>query len=205
MAKMTFGLIEFLFTLNDLWIIDITASRHTKALHIQIYIFHILGRYIELSIRESHHTALINLCLPLTNFFRITAVRHTHIAGEAQFHRQIGMLGLIAGQSQAIHSFFCYIIATTANTILGIITLSGKSFYFFRIKCHHLPHTDMTQRNTYCTEKIFRGYLIGIPISNGIIGFAKFIFFTVGKMKSLTSIFYFQFTFGFHPINGLIM
>ena len=83
MAKVTFRLIEFLFSFLYLRIIHIPAGRHTQAVHIQVHILHVLGRHVQLVVRKSHHTALIHLYLSLTYLLRITAVGHPHVTGES--------------------------------------------------------------------------------------------------------------------------
>ena len=75
MAKVTLGFIKILFSLYYLLIIYMTSCRDTKALHIKIYILHIFGTNIQLSIRKSHHATLVYLRLSLTDFLRIATHR----------------------------------------------------------------------------------------------------------------------------------
>ena len=79
MAKMALGFIEILFSPYHLRVIHITPCRNTKTLHIQVNIFHIFCRNIQLGIRKPHHAALIHLGLPLAYLFRIAAIGNTHI------------------------------------------------------------------------------------------------------------------------------
>ena len=71
------------------------ASWHTEAVQIKVDILHFLGRYVELVIEEPHHAALRHLQLPLTDFLRVAAIGHTHIARETEFHGEVLMLRLI--------------------------------------------------------------------------------------------------------------
>ena len=100
MAKMTFRLIEVPFSPFHLLVVHVTARWHTEALHVEVYILHIFRRHLQLGIGEPHHAALTHLHLSFADLFGIAAVSDTHIAGETEFYGQVGMLRLVAGQSQ---------------------------------------------------------------------------------------------------------
>ena len=115
------------------------------------------------------------------------------------------MLSLISRQPQASHTTFGNVIATAPYTILRIITFCSKRFNLRRFQSHHLPHTDMSQRDTHRTEHIFRLYTVSIPFGYGISRSAKFILLSVGKGKSLISILHRKLPLRFHSINCLVM
>ena len=144
MAEVASGLIEQLFPLNNIGIIDIAARRNAERLHVQIHVFHLCGGAVELFVREAHHAALVDLGLPFADFFGIAAVGHTHVARKSELDRQVGVLGLVAGNSQLAHSPFGDVVATAVNAVLRIIALAGQSLYLVRIKSHHLPHSNVT-------------------------------------------------------------
>ena len=205
MAKVAFGFIELLLSFDNLFVIHIAAGRHTQTLHIEVYVLHILRRYIQLVVGQPHHAALLHLQLPFTDFLRITAVGHSQIAGEAQFHGQVCMLGLVARQSQTFHAFLHNVITASANTVFGVITFGGKRLNLFRVERHHLSHSHMPQGDTNRTEQIFRFYFFRIPVRYRISGLGKLIRSTVGKLKILISIFHFQLSFRLYAINGLVV
>ena len=152
MTQMTFRLIELLFSQDHLRIVHITASRNTQTLHIQVHILHVFRRDVELVIRKPHHTSLIDLNLTFTYFFRITTVRNTHITREAQFDRQVEVLRLITRKPDTRNSFLCDIVYSSANSVFRIITFGSQCDDFISVDGHHLSHSHMAQRNTYCAE-----------------------------------------------------
>ena len=140
---MAFCSIEILFSPDHSRIVHITSGRHSQSLHIQIHIFHIFRRYIQLVISQSHHTPLIDLCLSFTDLLRITAIGHSHITRKTEFYRQVGMLSFITGYSQRKYTPFVDIITPPTDPIFRIITFCSQSFDLSPVERHNLPHTDM--------------------------------------------------------------
>lgn len=60
----------------------IAPGRYTQRLQVKIHILHVLRAYVQLIIRQAHHTPLAHLALPFTNLLRIPAVGspHAHVA-----------------------------------------------------------------------------------------------------------------------------
>ena len=205
MAKVAFGFIELLLAFDNLFVIHIAAGRYPQALQVEVHILHILCRYIQLIIRQPHHTALFHLQLPFTDFFRITAVGNSQIAGETQFYGQVCMLCLVTRQSQTLHTFLRNVITASANAVFGIIAFGSKRLNLFRIERHHLSHSHMPQGDANRTEQILRFYFFRIPVRYRISGLGKLIRSTVGKLKIFIGIFHFQLSFRLYAINGLVV
>ena len=68
-----------------------------------------------------------------------------------------------------------------------------------------MSHADVAERDAHGAEQLFRLDTVGIPFRDGVIGFAKFVFFSVRECESLFGIFYFQFAFRFNTINRLVV
>ena len=190
MAEVTFCLVEVLFSFDHLRIINIATGRNTEALHIEVYVFHLLGGNIQLIIGESHHASLVDLYLSFANLFGITAVGNTHVTGKTEFYSKVGMLRFIAGQSQRSYSPFGDVVATSADSIFRIVAFRCKCFYFGRVQCHHLSHTYMAQGDADGTKQIFRFDFFGIPFGYGVSRFAEFVFLTVREGETFVGIFY---------------
>ena len=204
-TEMASGLIEELLARLDISIVDIAAGGNGQSLHIEVYALHIFRRHIEHIIGESHHRTFLHLDLSFTDLLRIAAVGHTHITREAQFHGQIGMMRLIAGESEAEFAAFVDIVTASADAPFGIVALAGKGLYLVLVEGHDLSHADMTQRHTDGTEEILRLDTIRIPLRDSPLGFAKRIFLTIGETEFHRVDPHLQLSLRPYAIDGLIM
>ena len=144
MAEVALGLIEHLLAPLDDGVVDIATCRHGQSMEVEVHIFHVVGRDIELVVCESHHRALVDLTLSLADFLRIAGIGHTHVGGEAEFDGQVGMLGFVARESELSHTSFDDVVCSATDAILRVVATGGELFDFVAVESHHLPHTDMT-------------------------------------------------------------
>ena len=100
MTEVTACLIEQLFTRLHVVIVHIATRRHSQPLHIEVHVLHVFRRHVEVLIAEPHHRTFLHLQLSLADLLGVTAVGHTHITGETEFHRQVGMLCLVTRQAE---------------------------------------------------------------------------------------------------------
>ena len=166
MTEVTTCLIEQLFTRLHVVIVHITTRRHSQPLHIEVHVLHVFRRHVEVLIAEPHHRTFLHLQLSLADLLGVTAVGHTHITGETEFHRQVGMLCLVTRQAELQLTPFVDIVTPSADAPLGIVALSGQRLDLIGIERHHLSHTDMAQRHTDRTEQVVGTDGVGIPFGD---------------------------------------
>ena len=205
MAEMAACFIEALFALDDIRVVYVTTGWYGQALHIEVDTLHIFCPYIEHIIRKTHHRAFLHLNLTFADFLRITAIGHTHIRGETQFYRQVGMVGFITRESELAFASLSNIVTASADTPLGIVALARQGLNLVRIERHHLSHTYVAQRHTNGAEKVFGLHAVGIPLGNGPAGHTEGIFLTIGEAERHRVDFHFQLAFRAHAIDGLIV
>ena len=185
MTQVALRLVKVLLPLHYLRIVHIAPGRYTQRLQVKIHILHVLRAYVQLIIRQPHHTTLTHLALPFTNLLRIPAVGSPHVARETQLHSQVGMLRLVARQSQAPHSPFDDVVTPPADAIFGVIAFCRQRFNLHRIQCHHLPHAHVAKRNAHRAKQILRLDLLRIPFGYGVHRPAKLVSLSIGKRETL--------------------
>ena len=124
MTQVALGLEELLFADGDhlafrdlaLFVADLCgratqpSGRNAQSVQVEIDIFHILCRDLQLVVEQSHHRPLLHLVLPLTDLLGVAAVGDAHIAGEAQLHGEVGVLCLVARESQLQTAALCDVV-----------------------------------------------------------------------------------------------
>ena len=148
---------------------------------------------------------LFILILPLTDLFGIAVVGHSEIGREAQLHRQIGMLRLVARNAHTAHAAFGDVIQASADAILRIVALCRHALHGLFVKAHHLPHAHMTQRDAHGHDQILGSERIGIPVGDAIRRCGQLVFLSVGKPIRPIGIGYLQFSFGLHADDGRLV
>jgi hypothetical protein len=173
--------------------------------HVEVHVLHLFGGHVQLFITEAHHAALRHLQLSFADFFGIAAVGHAHVARESQFHGQVGMLCLVAAQSQLLDAAFGDVVGAAADAIFGIVAFGCQLFDFVAVQRHHLSHAHVAQGDTHGAEQILRADAVCIPFHDFIFRHAQFILLAVGELSLLVAEAGLQFAFGLHTVDGLVV
>ena len=179
-------------------------------MQVEVDVLHVFGGDLEPAIGQSHRTRLRNLRLPFRNFLGIAAVGHTHVAREAEFHGEVGVLRLVARKSELIFAALEDVVGATGDAVFGIVALARQVFDFFAVERHHLSHADVAQRNAHADVEIFRTYRFAVgtgfvPIGDGVGRGGELVGFAVGEGAFFVAPSYFDLAFGVDAVNALVV
>ena len=187
------------------------SGRHTEAVQVEVHVLHVLGRNVELVIKQSHHRTLLHLRLSLAYLFGVTTVRCTHVRREAQLDGQVRVLCLITRQAELPYAALGDVVAAAAYPKLRVVRLRRKLFYLVAVESHHLSHADVPKRNAYRAEKLIRvdGFaclsVALVPVGDAVFGIDEAVRLAVREGKLLFVPAAFELAFCRHAVDALVV